>query len=91
MVKIISLLSDMMGSPLEMSLDLNSLVIYPTSTRSSFRARSGGFEPVLNPRTQVMMIEYIFATRLEVSKVIALQGLQLVGQVPFDPSTVLSK
>ena len=31
MVKIISLLSDMMGSPLEMSLDLNSLVIYPTA------------------------------------------------------------
>ena len=91
MVKIISLLSDMMGSPFEMSLDLNSLVIYPTTTGSSFMARSGGFEPVLNPRTQVMMIEYIFATRLEGSKVIALQGLQLVGQVPFEPSTVLNK
>ena len=53
--------------------------------------RSRGFEHVLNPRTQVMIIEHLFATRLEVSKVIALQGLQLVGQVPFDPSTVLSK
>ena len=91
MVKIISLLSDMLGSPLEMSLDLNSLVIYPTTTGSSFMARSLGFEPVLNPRTQVMMIEHLFATRLEVTKVIALQGLQLVGQVPFDPSVVLNK
>jgi hypothetical protein len=43
--------------------------------------RSCGFEPVLNPRTQVMMIEHLFATRLKTSKlVIALQGLQLVGQ-----------
>jgi hypothetical protein len=53
--------------------------------------RSCGFEPVLNPRTQVMMIERLFSTRLEASKVMALQGLQLVGQVPFDPSAVLNK
>ena len=91
MVKIISLLSDMMGSPFEMSIDLNSLVIYPTSTGSSFMVRSCGFEPVLNPRTQVKMIEHVFATRLEASKVIVLQGLQLVGQVPFDPAVVLNK
>ena len=91
MVKIISLLSDMMGSPFEMSLDLTTLALYPTSSGSSFMVRSCGFEPVLNPRTQVMMIEHLFATRLETSKVIALQGLQLVGQVPFDPSVVLNK
>ena len=91
MVKIISLLSDMMGSPFEMSLDLKNLNIYPTSTGLSFIERSSGFEPVLNPRTQVMMVEHIFATRLEQSKIIALQGLQLVGQVPFDPSVVLNK
>jgi hypothetical protein len=52
--------------------------------------RSCGFEPVPNPRTQVLMIEHLFATRLEASKVIALQGLELVGQVPFDPSAVLN-
>ena len=35
-------------------------------------------EPMLNPRKQVIMIEQLFATRLEASRVIALQGLQLV-------------
>ena len=44
---------------------------YPTSSGSSFMLRSCGFEPVPNPRTQVLMIEHLFATRLEVSKVIA--------------------
>jgi len=63
---------------------------YPTSSGSSFMLRSCGFEPVPNPRTQVLMIEHLFATRLEASKVIALQGLELVGQVPFDPSAVLN-
>jgi hypothetical protein len=31
---------DMMGSPFEMSLDLNTLALYPTSTGSSFMVRS---------------------------------------------------
>jgi hypothetical protein len=90
MVKIVSLLSYIIGSPFEMSLDLNTLVLYPTSSGSSFMLRSCGFEPMPNPRTQVMMIEHLFATRLEASKVIALQGLELVGQVPFDPSAVFN-
>ncbi len=49
------------------------------------------FRTRAKPHTQVTMIEHLFATRLEASKVIALQELQSLGQVPFDPAVVLNK
>jgi hypothetical protein len=48
---------DMMDSPFEMSLDLTDIAgTLSDEHDSSLMVRSCGFEPVLNPRTQVMMI-----------------------------------
>ena len=88
---LLDLISSVYFSTRSVRLDLSTNSLHGCSSLMPPLQRACGFEKKLTDRTQILLVEHIFATHIEPKPYYVQEACQLAGLVPLNPDAVLSR
>jgi hypothetical protein len=88
---LLDLISSVYFSTRSVRLDLSTNSLHGCSSLMPPLQRACGFEKKLTDRTQILLVEHIFATHIEPKPYYVQEAFQLAGLVPLNPDAVLSR
>lgn len=89
--KLIDLVSSVYGSSRPLAINLETQELHSSTSLVPVLQRACGFEGKLTDRTQVLLVEHIFAKHIEPKPSLIVEAFQLAGIHPLNPSVVLDR
>ena len=85
------LVSTVYGSPRPLELNLETQELHSSTRLVPVLQRACGFEGNLTDRTQILLVEHIFAQHIQPKPSLIMEAFQLAGIHPLNPSVVLDR